>query len=146
MKVSIIIPSYNSQDYLERCLDSVINQVYKNIEIIVVDDASTDKTKEIIKKYAEKDRRIIPFYQTTNKGVSAARNVGLKAATGEYILFVDSDDSLTKDAVRRMIDISNKYDSDFVDSYHLLEYTKPNGRVVKFTEKRLPKRLLVMVI
>lgn len=144
MKVSIIIPSYNSQDYLSRCLDSVVNQVYKNIEIIIVDDASTDKTKEIIKKYADNDERIIPFYQTINKGVSASRNVGLRASTGEYIIFVDSDDSLTKDAVRRMIDISNKYNSDFVDSYHLLEYTKPNGKIVKFTEKKVPKKLLVM--
>lgn len=144
MKVSIIIPSYNSQDYLERCLDSVVNQVYKNIEIIIIDDASTDRTKEIIKKYAEKDARIIPFYQTINKGVSASRNVGLRASTGEYIMFVDSDDSLTKDAVRRMIDISNKYNSDFVDSYHLLEYTKSNGKIVKFTEKKVPKKVLVM--
>lgn len=144
MKVSIIIPSYNSQDYLERCLDSVVNQIYKNIEIIIIDDASTDKTKEIIKKYAEKDKRIIPFYQTVNKGVSASRNIGLKASTGEYIMFVDSDDSLTKDSVRRMVDISNKYNSDFVDSYHLFEYTKPNGKIVKFTEKKVPKKLLVM--
>lgn len=144
MVVSIIIPTYNVESYLEKCLDSVINQVYKKLEIIIVDDASTDKTKEIIKKYTNKDKRIIPFYQTINKGVSASRNIGLNASTGEYIMFVDSDDLLTKDAVRRMIDISNKYDSDFVDSYHLFEYTKPSGKIAKFTEKKIPKKLLVM--
>lgn len=144
MKVSIIIPAYNVEDCIARCLDSVINQVYKNLEIIIIDDASTDKTPNIIKSYAEKDKRVIPFYQTINKGVSAARNIGLRAATGEYIIFVDSDDLLTKDAIRRMVDISDKYNSDFVDSYHLLEYTKPNGKIVKFTEKKVPKKLLVM--
>ena len=89
MKVSIIIPAYNVQNEISRCLRSMINQVYKNIEIIVVDDASTDNTRSIIKKYAEKDNRIIPFYQTINKGVSAARNTGLMAATGDYIIFVE---------------------------------------------------------
>lgn len=144
MKVSIIIPVYNGHDFLERCLDSVINQIYKNIEIIIVDDASTDDTKEIIKKYSEKDKRIIPFYQSKNKGVSAARNTGLKAATGDYIVFLDSDDTITKEAIRRMIDLANKYNSDFIDSYHVLEYTKKNGKTVSFTEKKVPKKVLIL--
>lgn len=144
MKVSIIVPVYNGHDFLERCLDSVVNQVYKNIEIIIVDDASTDDTKEIIKKYSEKDKRIIPFYQSENKGVSAARNTGLKAATGDYIVFLDSDDTITKEAIRRMIDLSIKYNSDFVDSYHILEYTKKNGKTVSFTEKKVPKKVLIL--
>lgn len=144
MKVSIIIPCYNVEDCLERCLDSIINQVYKNLEIIIIDDASSDNTKNIIKKYAEKDNRIIPFYQSVNKGVSAARNIGLKAATGDYIMFVDSDDSITKEAIRRMVDIKEKYNADFIDNYHILYYTKPNGKLVKFTEKKVPKNILVM--
>lgn len=144
MLVSIIIPTYNSQNFLKRCLDSVINQIYKKIEIIVVDDASEDDTKKIIKYYSEKDSRIIPYFQSLNKGVSISRNIGLKAASGDYIMFLDSDDELTKDAIRRMVDISNRYKSDFVDSYNLLEYKKKNGKIVRFTEKRLPKKTLVL--
>lgn len=144
MKVSVIIPAYNAEEYLNRCLDSVINQVYKNLEIIVIDDASTDNTKAIIKKYAEKDNRIVPFYSSINKGVSSARNIGLKAATGDYIIFVDSDDELTKEAIRRMVDVSNDYNSDFVDSYHLLFYKKKNNKIVSFTEKKVPKKIKVL--
>ena len=143
MKVSVIIPAYNAEDYIRRCLDSIINQVYKNLEIIVIDDSSTDNTKQIIKEYSEKDSRIIPFYSSLNKGVSASRNIGLKAATGDYIMFVDSDDQLTKEAIRRMIDISNKYNSDYVDSYHLLIYTKDNKKQVSFTEHKVPKNVVV---
>lgn len=140
MKVSVIMPAYNAEEYIRKSLDSVVNQVYKNLEIILVDDASTDSTKKIIKEYAEKDDRIIPFYQSTNKGVSAARNMGLKAATGEYIVFIDSDDEFTPDAIRRMVDMADKYDSDFIDSYHLLYYKKKNGKYVSFTEKKMPKK------
>lgn len=143
MKVSVIIPAYNAENFIRKSLDSVVNQVYKNLEIIIVDDASTDNTKKIIKEYADKDDRIIPFYQSKNKGVSRARNIGLKAATGDYIVFVDSDDELTKDAIRRMIDISDKYNSDFIDSYHLLYLKKKNGNLVSFTEKKMPKETKV---
>lgn len=144
MKVSVIIPAYNAEDYIKDSLNSVIHQVYKNLEIIVVDDASTDNTKKIINEYAKKDKRIVPFYQITNKGVSAARNVGLKAATGEYVVFVDSDDYLTKDAIRRMVDAATEYNADFIDSYHLLYLKKKNGKLVSFTEKKLPKEKLVL--
>ena len=143
MKVSIIIPAYNAENYIRKSLDSVVNQVYKNLEIIIVDDASTDDTKKIIKEYAEKDDRIIPFYQSKNKGVSSARNTGLKAATGDYIVFVDSDDELTPDAIRRMVDMADKYNSDFIDSYHLLYIQKKNGKLKSFTEKKLPKQVQV---
>lgn len=143
MAVSIIIPAYNSEKFIRRCLDSVVNQIYKNIEIIVVDDASTDNTEKIIKEYAEKDNRIRPFYSSENKGVSFSRNIGLKASTGEYIMFVDSDDELTKDAIRRMVDIANKYNSDYVDSYQIIKYAK-NNKEYMFTEFKLPKKHLVL--
>lgn len=143
MKVSVIVPAYNAETFIRKSLDSIVNQVYKNIEIIVVDDASEDNTKKIIKEYADKDDRIIPFYQAKNKGVSAARNVGLKAATGDFVVFVDSDDELTPDAIRRMVDMADKYNSDFIDSYHLLYLTKKNGKLVSFTEKKMPKEIKV---
>ena len=90
-KVSIIIPCYNSAKTLKKCLDSIINQTYKNIEIILVDDFSIDNTVEIIKDYAKSNSNI-KFFLSDKKGVSNARNLGLKEATGDYIQFVDSDD------------------------------------------------------
>lgn len=143
MLVSIIIPVYNGETFFRKCLDSIVNQVYKNIEIIIIDDASSDNTKDIIKEYANKDKRIIPFYSKLNKGVSNARNIGLKAASGDYIIFVDSDDELVPSAIRRLVDLAEKNESDFVDSFHLLYYTKKNGNVVSFTEKKLPKKTII---
>lgn len=144
MKVSVIIPAYNMEQYIARTLDSIINQDYKDIEIIVIDDGSTDNTKKIINEYAKKDNRIRPFYSKTNKGVSATKNIGLKQSTGEYIIFVDSDDELIESAIRIMVDAANKYNSDYVDSYHLLYYQKKNKKIVSFTEHKLPKEVLVM--
>ena len=89
--VSIIIPVYNVEKYLEKCLESVIHQTYKGIEIILVDDGSTDRSGVICDEYAQEDQRIRVIHQT-NAGVSAARNTGLDTAKGEWILFVDSDD------------------------------------------------------
>lgn len=97
-KVSIIIPVYNVEQYLRRCLDSVVNQTYENIEIILVNDGSTDKSAEICKEYKNKDRRIILVSQE-NKGLSGARNTGIKQATGEYICFIDSDDWVELDYI-----------------------------------------------
>lgn len=95
-KISIIIPTYNSKDYLMRCIDSLLLQTYKNIEIIVVDDGSTDGTEEVIKnKYANK----IIYIKQLNLGVSSARNKGIELATGDYIFFVDADDTIDKEVL-----------------------------------------------
>lgn len=142
-KVSIIVPVYNSSKYLSRSLNSLINQTYKNLEIIVIDDASTDNSSEIIKKFSLKDDRIIPFYSEINQGVSKARNRGLKTFSGDYVLFVDSDDYLVEDAVEIMLNNALKYDSDYVDSYHLLIY-KTNKKTYYFTENKVPKKIEVM--
>lgn len=90
-KISIIVPVYNVEKYVEKCIQSLINQSYKNIEIILVDDGSNDRSNKIIDEYAKVDSRILTIHQR-NKGVSAARNAGLKVATGEYVGFVDPDD------------------------------------------------------
>ena len=95
-KISIIVPAYNIQDYLGRCLDSLLAQSYHNLEIIVVDDGSSDKTAEILDMYAAKDKRIVAIHQK-NQGVSAARNRGLDIATGNYIGFTDGDDLVEPD-------------------------------------------------
>lgn len=92
-KISIVIPIYNTAKYLPSCLDSVLSQTYKNLEIILVDDGSTDNSGKIADDYAKKDPRIKVIHQK-NAGQSTARNAGIKKATGEYISFIDSDDSI----------------------------------------------------
>jgi len=92
-EISVIIPVYNVEKYLKKCLDSVINQTFNDIEIICVDDGSSDSSSEILQEYAKKDSRIIVLTQS-NSGVSIARNNGLKKATGKYIYLCDSDDYL----------------------------------------------------
>lgn len=110
MKVSIIIPVYNAETYLEQCLNSLLNQTYNDIEIILVNDGSTDDSNEICKKYVQKDSRVKLYFQE-NSGVSFARNTGISKSIGDYILFVDSDDWVDKDYVGLMIEKLNKYDS-----------------------------------
>lgn len=98
--VSLIIPVYNSEKYLKECLDSVIKQSYKPIEVILVNDGSTDRSAEIITEYSKRDNRIRVIHHC-NQGVSVARNLGMAAATGEYIAFVDSDDILSLDSIEK---------------------------------------------
>lgn len=102
MKVSVIIPIYNSEKYLDRCLKSLIKQSYSNIEVIMVDNGSKDNSIEIIKEYSKNDNRIKLYICDTN-GASAARNLGLDRASGEYGLFVDSDDYVSIDYIEKMI-------------------------------------------
>ena len=90
-KISVIIPAYNAEKYITRCIDSVIDQRYKNWEIIIIDDGSTDKTKDIVQSFLDKDNRIILISQD-NRGAGAARNAGIIKAVGEYLVFLDADD------------------------------------------------------
>ena len=101
-KVSIIIPIYNTEKYLKKCLNSITNQSYKNLEIILIDDGSTDNSGKIADEYAKKDTRIKVIHQK-NAGQSAARNRGLKIASGEYISFVDSDDEIAKTFIKDLL-------------------------------------------
>lgn len=96
--ISILVPVYNVENYLPRCLESIIGQTYQNLEIVLVDDGSTDKSGEICDAYAKKDSRIRVIHQE-NKGLSMARNAALEVVTGDYILFVDSDDWIEQDMV-----------------------------------------------
>lgn len=113
MKISVIIPIYNVGEYLEQCIDSVINQTYKDLEIILVNDGSTDNCPAICDKYARIDSRIIVIHKT-NGGLSDARNAGLKVATGEYIGFVDSDDYIVPDMYSILMSKIAEYGSDIV--------------------------------
>ena len=93
--ISIIVPVYNVEEYLKECIDSIINQTYKRIEIILVDDGSTDKSGKICDDYAKIDKRIKVVHKE-NGGLSDARNVGISVSSGKYIAFVDSDDWVEK--------------------------------------------------
>jgi glycosyltransferase EpsH len=113
LKVSVIIPAYNSEKYLPRCLDSVLAQTLTDIEVIVVNDGSTDKTEEIITQYIIKDSRIKKINQS-NKGTSSARNNGIKYAKGDYLCFVDSDDTIHPSMLTTMYSQGISLDSDLV--------------------------------
>ena len=99
-KVSVIIPVYNGESYLEQCLDSIIGQTLKEIEIICVNDGSKDRTQQILEKYAEKDSRIQIINQE-NGGAGAARNAGLRIARGEYLSILDGDDFFEPDMLEK---------------------------------------------
>lgn len=114
-KLSIIIPVYNVEKYLRRCLDSVINQTFKNLEIIIINNASTDDSQNIIDEYKNKDNRIISIINKENIYQGESRNQGLKISTGEYITFVDSDDWLEKEMYEEMIDLILKSKADIVE-------------------------------
>lgn len=109
--ITVIVPVYNVEKYLRRCLDSVISQTYQNLEIICVDDGSIDDSGKICDQYAVRDARIKVIHQE-NQGLSAARNRGLDAAEGEYIAFVDSDDYILEDMYKKMLDKLLNYNVD----------------------------------
>lgn len=113
VKVSVIIPVYNAEKYLRQCLDSVINQSLREIEIICVDDGSTDGSREILKRYAEKDKRLTVLPQE-NSGPGVARNKGLDHASGEYVMFLDADDWFELDMLEKLVQSAEKNSSDIV--------------------------------
>ena len=102
-KISVIIPVYNTEKYLERCINSILNQTHKNIEIILVDDGSTDNSGEICDFFKNKDSRIIVIHKQ-NGGAASARNSGLEIASGDYVAFVDSDDWLAEDMYAHLLE------------------------------------------
>lgn len=105
MKISVIVPVYNVEQYLEQCLDSIVNQTYLELEIILVNDGSTDQSAKICRRFASQDHRIKIINQI-NGGVSSARNSGIREATGDYISFVDSDDWLGNETYKKMIEVA----------------------------------------
>lgn len=122
--VSVIIPVYNVEDYLDNCLDTVIHQDYKNLEIILVDDGSTDNSGNKVDEWAKKDNRIVPLHQR-NQGLSAARNTGLDNSHGAWIIFIDSDDYVSENYVSVLLRTAEKDNSDLVIcQYSELDNTK----------------------
>lgn len=123
--ISIIIPIYNMENYLRSCLDSVVNQSYDNLEIILVDDGSTDSSSKICIEYANKDKRI-KYYKKENGGLSSARNYGLDNCNGEYVGFVDSDDIISLDMFKILYTnlIKTKADLSICEVVRFKEYPK----------------------
>ncbi|EME7104513.1 glycosyltransferase family 2 protein, partial [Enterococcus faecium] len=100
--VTVIIPVFNSEKYLKRLFSSLINQTYKNLEIVVIDDGSTDGSRFVIEKYCKSEERIVSYY-SDNKGVSEARNFGIKVSNGDYICFIDADDFVEPRYIEELI-------------------------------------------
>lgn len=111
VKISVIVPAYNVQKYLERCINSILNQTYQNLEILIIDDGSTDDTGKMCDEYQKKDSRIKVIHQE-NKGLSAARNTGIDLATGDYLMFVDSDDEILPQMIETLNNIRLKTKAD----------------------------------
>lgn len=112
-KVSVVIPIYNVQDYLNDCIKSIVNQTYQNLEIILVDDGSPDSCPMICDEWKNKDSRIIVIHKK-NGGLSDARNAGLNKASGEYVFYVDSDDYLEDDTIEWMVSCAIRYNAEIV--------------------------------
>ena len=109
--ISVIVPVYNVKDYLERCVKSIINQTEKDIEIILVDDGSTDGSSLICDELAKSDNRITVFHKA-NGGLSSARNCGIERAKGKYLCFIDSDDIISPYFVEHLLTLIQKYNCD----------------------------------
>lgn len=121
MKISIILPVYNTEKYLEKCLDSLVNQSYKDIEIVCVNDGSTDQSLIILEKYALEDTRIV-IVNKENGGLSSARNAGLEVIHGEYVMFVDSDDWIDTDTCEKALNAALSINADVVLWSYIREY------------------------
>lgn len=131
MKISIIVPVYNVEKFLPRCLDSLIGQTFNDYEIIIIDDGSTDGSPKIISNYIKKSSRKIIYIRKKNEGQASARNIGIEQASGEYLMFVDSDDYIDIDTLQIVYNHAKEKNADIVcfNSYkeennHIKEYTR----------------------
>lgn len=127
VRISLVVPAYNNEAWLGRCLDSLLAQTHRNVEIIAVNDGSKDATGEVMERYAEKDPRVKTLHQE-NRGVTAARLAGVAAATGDWIGFVDSDDAVEPDMYRHLLENARKEQADISHCGHQTRF--PEGRVV----------------
>lgn len=135
--ISVIIPVYNTAAYLRKCVDSVLAQSYEELEVLLVDDGSTDESGTICDEYANKDTRVIVLHQE-NQGVSAARNHALKIAKGEWLSFVDSDDWLELDMYSRMLHIADQTSADIVicDLYEEIDRKREYRNIWKYIARK----------
>ena len=135
--VSVIIPVFNVEDYLDRCLESVANQSFSDMEIILVDDKSTDSSGLICDNWSEKDRRIRVIHKETKEGLGFARNTGLDAASGEYVVFVDSDDYITPNMVEKCYNRMEEESADLCICMNSLELGNGYIEKINYTGSKL---------
>lgn len=133
-KVSVIVPVYNTEQYLQQCIDSLIYQTYNNLEIILIDDGSLDKSAEICNQYAMCNCKVIVEHKE-NGGLTSARKAGLDIATGEYILFVDSDDWIDRNMVTDLVAVAKRDSADCVLCSHIKEFKTASKEYFLFGEK-----------
>lgn len=119
--ISVIVPVFNAEDTIEKCIESVLNQTYKNYELLLIDNSSTDNTKNIIEEYELKNERVYCYFEK-NKGVSNARNIGIENCHGKYITFADADDYLEKNALEKEIKIILNYEADIIFFDYYIDY------------------------
>lgn len=131
--VSVVIPCYNGEKYLRNCLDSVVNQTFNNMEIIVVNDGSTDSSTEIVEEYMKDDKRI-KLINKENGGLSSARNRGIKESSCKYIFFVDADDFIDINTIRYLYDKAEKFNLDVVICDMIIYYNNYNNKIYKDIE------------
>ena len=134
-KVSILVPIYNVEKYLRECLDSLVNQTLKDIEIICVNDGSTDNSRKILQEYADKDSRV-KIIDKENGGISSVRNLGIKLAAGEYISFIDSDDWVSLDFLEKLYNAAVKYNADIACTNLVRVYKHKNTYYAKYKKYR----------
>lgn len=127
--ISVIVPVYNCEMYLNQCVESIINQTYSNLEIVLVDDGSTDDSGKICDEYSEKDHRVVVLH-TVNGGAASARNKGLNVAKGEYITFVDSDDWIESDMYHSMLELLKNNSADVAKVGFIKEYENNSSIVL----------------
>ena len=130
-KVSVIIPVYNAEKYISRCLESVINQTFKDVEIICIDDNSQDNSADILEQYSKNDERIKVLHNSQNIKAALTRNIGIDLAEGEYIYFLDADDYIDENYLKNMISVSDRENCDIVLNLSILSETSESSNFYK---------------
>lgn len=146
IKVSVIVPVYNTELYLKRCINSILNQSFQDIELIIVNDNSTDSSSKIIKDFIDKNNNIIYINNEENRGVSNCRNEAIKISRGEYILFVDSDDYLDESMIETMYNEASSNNLDIAICGYFLDYEDGNtqNRIINLDENRIYNRYEIL--
>lgn len=145
IKISVIVPVYNSEKYLSDCIDSILNQTLKEIELILINDGSTDNSLQICKKKAAKDKRI-KIISKKNEGQGYARNIGIDRAKGEFIAFVDSDDYIDKEAYEKMYEACKKYHADYCVTPFSLKGDFKKNEIKIFDGKEIKNKILIDIL
>ena len=137
IQISVIVPVYNTEKYLERCINSIVNQNFRDIEIIIINDCSEDDSLKIIDKYKNKDKRIKLINKIKNEGLSAARNLGIEIAKGDYILHIDSDDWIEQGYLNDIYEIAQKNNADIIVTDFYIDYD--NGKIIYCRDQNIEK-------